>query len=315
MRRVEAQAAAKLNISLIVRSARSDGLHPLQGRFQSIDWYDGIVVDPGAEPGITGADGRPVVDGERNLAWRAALRVIDTTGTGVAVTLDKSIAVAAGLGGGSADAATTLAATAYAVGRTVADVADNAPSLGSDVPFCLVGGTADVRGIGDVVTPLATVADHAYAMVVPPVEVATPAVYGAWDDLGGPVGPVTPAESLPPSMREHLVVRNDLTDAAISVAPGIAEWRRELEAAWGRPVLLSGSGPSLFAFFLDRDEAASALAVAPRGARHVRAASPIGHGWAVSFDGAEAHDELLPEPAAGEDLHVLDRRTLAAVFR
>jgi 4-diphosphocytidyl-2-C-methyl-D-erythritol kinase len=316
VRRVETLAAAKLNLSLIVRSARHDGLHPLLGRFQSIDWYDHLVVDPDTGPGIEGAGGRPVLDGDRNLAWRAASQAMARVGAGeVGVTLDKRIAVAAGLGGGSADAAATLAATAYALGGNVSNVAAAATGLGSDVPFCLVGGSADVTGVGDVVTPVSVPSDFAVALVVPPIEVSTPAVYAAWDDLGGPSeDPVAPA-MLPPSLRDDLVVKNDLTPAAIAVAPTIAEWTSELEASWARPVLLSGSGPSLFAFFVDADEAASALESVPAGTRHTRAAEPVDHGWAVSFDGATTHSELRRAATLGDDWHTLRPPVLAGAFR
>ncbi|NIS31348.1 MAG: 4-(cytidine 5'-diphospho)-2-C-methyl-D-erythritol kinase, partial [Actinobacteria bacterium] len=123
-----------------------------------------------------------MVDGERNLAWRAASRAMAELGCGpVGVTLDKEIAVAAGLGGGSADAAAALAAMACGAGAEIAAVASLAPGLGSDVPFCLVGGAADVSGAGEIVEPVAVVDDFSLALVVPPIEVATAAVYAAWD--------------------------------------------------------------------------------------------------------------------------------------
>ena len=303
MRRVEALAAAKLNLSLVVKSPRRDGLHPISGRFQSIDWLDRLVVEPDREPGVFGADGRPVVAGDDNLAWVASERACASLGAGsAAVTLDKQIAVAAGLGGGSADAAAALAATAYAAGGVLAGVGPLAAGLGSDVPFCLVGGCADVTGIGERVRPVVAPHDYAVGLVVPPFEVSTAAVYSAWDVLGEPAAPPIDERALPPSLRTAVAVRNDLTAAAIAVAPEIAEWRAELERAWDRPVALSGSGPTLFGFFLDGDEARAALEAAPPGARHVRAATPIGWGWAVRFDGAASVDELVPLRDDGDEL-------------
>lgn len=301
MIRVEAQAAAKVNLSLLVRTARPDGLHPIAGRFQSIDWCDTIVIDPDAEPGIAGPDDRPVVAGDQNLAWRAAVgaaRELEITPPGL--RLDKRIAVAAGLGGGSADAAAALAGVAFSSGAAIDDVAHLAAGLGSDVPFCLMGGTADVRGTGDVVRQAHAALDYTLALVVPPVEVSTPRVYAAWDALDGPGGSEMSPAAVPPSLRGDVPVRNDLTDAAIAVAPQIAEWRGELEEVWGRPVALSGSGPTLFGFFVDGDEATAALAVVPPGARHLVAVSPVGWGWAVRFDGAERHADLVPAEQLGD---------------
>ncbi len=168
-----------------------------------------------------------------------------------------------------------------------------AAGLGSDVPFCLVGGCADVSGVGERVRPTEAGRDYAVALVVPPFEVATAAVYSAWDLLGEPHAAPMPESALPPSLRNAVAVRNDLTDAAIAVAPDIAAWRAELEAGWSRPVGLSGSGPTLFSFFLDRDEAEAALEVAPTGARHTRAVVPIEWGWAVRFEGADGSAELM----------------------
>ncbi len=147
------------------------------------------------------------------------------------------------------------------------------------MPFCVVGGTALVTGRGDVVSPVPAVAGYALAMVVPPVELSTPAVFRAWDDLGGPAGPALPQAAVPPGLRAFEPVRNDLYPAAASLAPAVDEWRAELEARWGRPVALSGSGPSLFAFFVDADEAASALDHIPGGARAAESVEPVGSGW------------------------------------
>lgn len=299
--RVEALAAAKINLSLVVRSPRRDGLHPIEGRFQSIDWFDSLVVDPSADAGIVGVGGRPVPAGDDNLAWRAAQRAVEAIDASpVAVRLEKQIAIAAGLGGGSADAAAALAATAYALGRTIDWVAPLAAALGSDVPFCLVGGCADVSGTGEIVRAVTPAMDYAMALVVPPVEVSTAEVYAAWDVLGEPAAPPLPERALPPSLRSAVAVRNDLTDAALAVAPEIAEWRSELAAVWDRPIALSGSGPTLFGFFVDVDEATAALEAVPSGARHLRAASPVAWGWAVRFDGAKAHDDLLRLDGAEE---------------
>lgn len=301
MRTVEALAAAKINLSLVVRSPRRDGLHPIDGRFQSIDWFDRLVVDSPGDSGIAGPGGRPVPAGEDNLAWRAAQRAVATIGAApVAVVLDKQIAIAAGLGGGSADAAAALAATAYAAGSSIGRVAPLAPALGSDVSFCLVGGCADVSGTGEIVRPATAVTDYAVALVVPPVEVSTAAVYAAWDLLGEPAAPPLPERALPPSLRDALAVRNDLIDATLAVAPQVGEWRSELAAAWDRPIALSGSGPTLFAFFVDVDEAVAALEAVPPGARHLRAGSPITWGWAVRFDGAAKHEDLLALDEAEE---------------
>ncbi len=281
---MQARAYAKVNLGLRVGSLRADGFHPLDSIFQSIDWSDRVELAPAEEDGITGWRGGPVPAGEANLAWRAVIAVREAAGADqpVAVRLDKQIAVAAGLGGGSADAAAALHLARRHFGMPVETVTDLAPMLGSDVPFCAAGGTARIAGRGDVYDVMTTLSGFALAIVVPPVELATPRVFRRWDELGEPEGPGVDAADLPPELRPHGPLVNDLYPAATDLAPELDDWRDELVATWSRPVAMSGSGPSLFGFFLDRDEAEAALDSVPAGARAVRAATPVGQGWAFA---------------------------------
>jgi 4-diphosphocytidyl-2C-methyl-D-erythritol kinase len=290
---MRAVAHAKVNLTLRVERLRPDGFHDLVSVFQSIGWSDRLelsTVEPSVgDPGIISEDGRPVVDGEDNVAWRAVQAVRHRVGAeaALALRLDKRIPVAAGLGGGSADAAAALHLATRLLGASPDVPAELAPDLGSDVPFCVTGGTALVTGRGEVVTPLPAVLGYALAVVVPPVELSTPAVFHAWDDLGGVAGPALPASAAPPLLREHGPLRNDLYAAAVALAPEVDEWRVELETRWGRPVALSGSGPALFAFFVDLDEAQGAVGDVPRGARGAEAVEPVSVGWEPLADDPE----------------------------
>ena len=277
---IRAQAFAKINLSLEVGAAAGP-LHTVRGLFQSIQWSDHLSLAKAGSDSISRSDGEPVIDGWRNLAWRAvaAVREAAATASPLSLTLDKEIPVAAGLGGGSADAAAALALA----GRLL-DVAPGvgsglAADLGADVPFCLRGGLARVSGTGERVEPLPATTEYAIGLVVPPVEVATAAVYAAWDRLGRPAGPEIAPNAVPPPLRAHTPLRNDLYPAAVAVAGEIDEWRAELANRWGRPVVLTGSGPTLFSFFVDVAEAAAALDVVPAGARATQATLPVDAGW------------------------------------
>lgn len=280
---IEIEAYAKVNLGLRVGAIGPEGFHRVWGVFQSIDLADRLVLTAADEDSIAAPRGAEVADGQDNLAWQAVSAVRRHAGVAspFALTLHKQVPVAAGLGGGSADAAAALIAAGRLLGVSRDDLATLAPALGSDVPFCLVGGTARVSGRGEVVTGLDALAGFSLAVVVPPVELATPAVFGRWDELDGPPGFEVHGRDLPPALRDESPLRNDLYPAALSLVPEIDDWRADLAATWGRPVLMSGSGPSLYGFFVDREEAATAVAAIPPGARYAEACEPSPVGWQI----------------------------------
>ena len=213
-------APAKLTLFLRVTGVRKDGYHLLDAEMVTLDLADRLTFTAGDGLEVVGASA-DVTDGPENLVVRA-LRAV---GRVAHVRLDKRIPSGAGLGGGSADAACVLRWAG------VHDLA-LAASLGADVPFCLVGGRARVQGTGEVVEPLPPDAllGRAWTLLTPPVRVSTPAVYRAWDDLGGPTaeGP------------------NDLEPAALAVAPELARWRDRLGDLTGETPVLAGSGGTWF---------------------------------------------------------------------
>lgn len=274
----EITAFAKVNLSLQVRPVDRSGLHELRSLAQSIDLSDVVEVSRGDEDDFQVDSDEEIPADESNLVWRAVEAVRLTARFPLQVSLTKRIPVAAGFGGGSADAAAALVAAGGLVGATRASVTALGPSLGSDVPFCLTGGRMWIEGYGEVLgeTPMST--DFALAIAVPPFELSTATVYRRWDEMDGPGGPEVAGRDLPPSLREHGPLANDLTPAAMNLRPDLADWISDLATTWSRPVAMSGSGPSLFAFFQDREEATHA-ASAVRGARVALAAVPVDRGW------------------------------------
>jgi 4-diphosphocytidyl-2C-methyl-D-erythritol kinase len=249
---IRGTAFAKVNLGLRIGRRREDGFHPIDGIFQSIDLADSLTLEPGDTDRISTSRGKAVAENLDNLAFRAAaaVRAHAAAKQPLVMTLDKDIPTAAGLGGGSADAAAALAMAGTYFAADRAALESIAPQLGSDVPFCLRGGTARVGGRGEVLSPIEDLTGFALGVVVPPFEVATPQVFAAWDRLDDPAGLRIGAAALPPALRAEGELVNELYPAAVALAPQIDEWRRELEAQWGRPVMLSGSGPALFGFFI-----------------------------------------------------------------
>lgn len=210
-------AQAKLTVSLRVTGVRADGYHLIDAEMVTLDLADELFVSDGDGLEVEGGAGLAVAADDDNLVSRA-LRAVGRTAR---VRLVKRIPAGGGLGGGSADAAAVLRWAGC-------DDVSVAASLGADVPFCLRGGRARVTGIGDQLSPLPPV-DAVYTLLTPPFGVSTPAVYRAWDDLGGP----------------H-AGRNDLETAALVVEPRLVVWREKLATATGKEPVLAGSGSTWF---------------------------------------------------------------------
>lgn len=218
---IHLRAAAKLTKTLRVTGVRDGGMHTIEAEMVELDLFDEILVfdSPDRNISFDGPFASNDIDPLDNLVTRAA----DLAGLrGLRATVTKNIPSGAGLGGGSADAAAILRWAGYT--DTV-----QAASIGADVAFCLVGGRAMVRGIGEIVEPL-PFEEAAFTVVTPPVHCSTPAVYRKWDDLGGPTGDNG----------------NDLEPAAMAVAPELGRYRDALGNATGLTPRLAGSGSSWF---------------------------------------------------------------------
>ena len=225
-------AHAKLTVSLRLTGVRDDGYHLIDAEMVSLDLHDVLEIEalptddiergPGPAINVTGpfAEGVPT-DGD-NLVARS-LVLLDRRAQ---VRIDKRIPHGGGLGGGSTDAAAVLRWGGW--GTTASDL-DEASQLGADIPFCIVGGRARVRGIGEIVDPLPH-EDREFTLIIPPLSVSTPAAYREWDLLGGPTaeGP------------------NDLEPAALVVEPRLRWWRDAIAERVGTAPTLAGSGATWF---------------------------------------------------------------------
>jgi 4-diphosphocytidyl-2-C-methyl-D-erythritol kinase len=278
LRRVRATAHAKLTLSLAVYERRDDDYHEIEALAVSIaDPSDVVEVEAVPHPaGVTlevAGVTELVPSGPENLAARAAEDLLidaGRSGHGVRMWLRKSIPVRAGLGGGSADAAAALAAVRRLLDVDVAPdrLAALAAELGSDVPFCLTGGAAWLRGRGELLEPVTLDGPLVLILALPPFELATPDVYAAWDELGGPIA--QRRVSAPRAVASFLAeLSNDLELAAERVEPRLADFRADLEAAADAPAILAGSG-SAYAVLLDTDSPTEATALARRLSRRLK---------------------------------------------
>jgi 4-diphosphocytidyl-2-C-methyl-D-erythritol kinase len=294
-------APAKLNLTLAVVGRRPDGYHALHSVMVPLALADRLSVAAvgGAEDTlhVTGFDPGPPGDNLAIRAIAAARTAARRTGAAtppLAARLEKAIPVAAGLAGGSSDAAAAMDAALDAWEAAVDDETrvEIASGLGSDVPFFLVGGAALVEGRGERVTRLhgiqapagnAPPVPPAVLLVTPPIPAHTAAVFAAWSGgaMGEPGVVRRTSEHFASEFGSGLSVRalieragvlaaaNDLWPAAAAVVPGLVPLRRALMRLTHRPIGLSGSGPTLWALYPSLEEAATA-------AEEVRAAAGAG---------------------------------------
>jgi 4-diphosphocytidyl-2-C-methyl-D-erythritol kinase len=280
---------AKINLTLEVVGRRPDGYHELASVVHAISLADDLRIDS-ADELLTRVEGLDI-DPDTNLVARAARLLASATGTrlGAELTLVKRIPAAAGLGGGSADAATTLVGlnTLWNSGVSLSELTYLGAELGSDVPFFIRGGAARVTGRGEHLVPLPPASSQWLVLVVPPHDLAdkTKRLYAALEPSDFSSGQAT--SRLAQRLEHHLSLSADglqLTNAfaraARLVFPNLADIWADVERLCGRSFSLSGAGPALFALAVDRAEARQLVvrlaqlglpAYAARTVKHARA--------------------------------------------
>jgi 4-diphosphocytidyl-2-C-methyl-D-erythritol kinase len=282
---VTVRVPAKINLQLAVGPLRPDGYHGLVTVFHAISLFDEVTVVSADADAVTvsGEGAEHVPENDDNLALRAvrALRAEQerrgsAPGDGVAVAIDKHIPVAGGMAGGSADAAAALVACneLWDAGLSQAELCEVAATVGSDVAFAVMGGTAVGRGRGEQLTP-ALIAPTRYHWVLALADghLSTPAVYGALDRMRADQDVAEPelSSELMSALRagdaERLgsAISNDLQAPAIALFPALRKTLSAGREFGALAALVSGSGPTCY--FLARDERhATDLAVSLSGA-------------------------------------------------
>ncbi|MFC7404861.1 4-(cytidine 5'-diphospho)-2-C-methyl-D-erythritol kinase [Georgenia alba] len=282
---VHVRAPGKVNLTLRAWRPREDGYHPLETVFQAVSLYEDVVArhaeDITLEIRGRGADSLPT-DG-RNLAVRAAELLRETAGgsAGAHLTLTKQVPVAAGMAGGSADAAATLIACdqLWGTGLGREELAELAAELGADVPFALTGMSAMGTGRGDLISPVMSRGQYHWVLAMQEEGLATPEVFDKLDELHRwePGRPEPEEDELDTTRRpsgavvsallgaDPLVLAralyNDLEVAAVSLRPELGDVLAATERAGALAAVVSGSGPTVAALTLDAPHAASVAGV------------------------------------------------------
>ncbi len=262
-------APAKVNLALRVGPPRLDGFHPLDTVFESLDLYDDVIASPGEGISVTIRGlGEDLPTDETNLVVRAALLLKERHGVdeGVRLEVTKRIPVAAGMAGGSADAAATLVACSrlWNLNLSLHELLSLGAELGSDVPFSLLGGRAHGVGRGEELERIGSDMVHNWVLLTSEQGLSTPAVFREFDDIMGytrvPETLVADTVDLRDALnrgdrqavRDHMV--NDLEAPALSLRPDLHETMQILRGR-GYCALLSGSGPTIAVLAEDAMEA------------------------------------------------------------
>jgi 4-diphosphocytidyl-2-C-methyl-D-erythritol kinase len=293
---VTVRAPAKINLQLAVGPLRDDGYHDLVTVFQAVSLYDevtaAIVDGPGEDVvGVSGEGADSVPAGPDNLALRAATALAQVAGLSpdpgrhLEITIRKRIPVAAGLAGGSADAAAALVACneLWQAGLSIEQLSGIAAGVGSDVAFALIGGTAVGQGRGEQLSPALASGEYHWVLAVADGQLSTPAVYQALDRLRASAS-VPDAATGPDALDNALMtalrsgeptavgpaLSNDLQAAALSLFPALRKTLNAGQELGALGAIVAGSGPTCVFLAANADRAVD-LAAALSGAGVCRA--------------------------------------------
>ncbi len=264
MREIKLKARAKINLGLDVVRKREDGYHEVRMIMQMINLYDKITMRRITESEIRVTTNLPYLPvNEDNLVYRAAKLLMDEfqVTEGVEIELQKYIPVAAGMAGGSSDAAAVMVGInrIFHLGLTKKQLMERGVKIGADVPFCIMRGTALAEGIGEVLTPLPAMPHCSLVIAKPKIHVSTKFVYGnlkanelkEHPDIDGQV------QALREGSLEQLVAKmgNVLETVTVPAYPVIDEIKKTMLKNDAMGAMMSGSGPTVFGVF-EREERA-----------------------------------------------------------
>lgn len=267
MNTMRLRALAKINLALDVVGKRADGYHELKMIMQTIKMYDQLEMEASHKPGIRIKTNLPYlpVDGG-NLIYKASNLLMEEFGVtdGLEVQLKKIIPVAAGMAGGSSDAAAAMVGVnrIFKLGLSMKSLMKRAVRIGADVPYCLMRGTVLAEGIGEILTPLKPVPQGYVLIAKPGISVSTKYVYGHLDvgnikdhpDIKGMITAISQDDFNGMAMR----LGNVLEGVTIPAFPVIQKIKTLMLGHGAVNALMSGSGPTVFGLFSNREDAEGA---------------------------------------------------------
>lgn len=267
MNQIELKALAKINLGLDVLGRRENGYHDVRMVMQTIYLYDDVRIEKTQSEEITVISNLNFLpSGEGNIAYKAAKLLKDEfkISGGIRITLNKHIPVAAGLAGGSSDAAAVLYGMnrMFRLGLSQQELMNRGVKLGADVPYCIMRGTVLAEGIGEELSVLPAMPKCTVLIAKPPVSVSTKTVYEALDS--GKIEKHPDIDGIINGLKNHDLrqiagaMGNVLEDVTIPIHPVIETIKNEMKACGALNAMMSGSGPTVFGLFENRADAREA---------------------------------------------------------
>ena len=269
MEKIELKAYGKINLGLDVLRKRPDGYHDLDMIMQTVDVYDDILIAKTENSGeiTVKTDALVLSNGTDNLAYMAAKALLDEfgIGQGISINIHKRIPIAGGMAGGSADCAATLFGInkMFDLGLDKEQLMERGVKLGADVPYCIMGGTAIARGIGEILTPLPTPPQCHIVIAKPPISVSTAYVYG--HIRPDEIQRHPDIEAMSAAIKEQdlkklaSLLYNVMEDVTVPEYPVIKNIKEVMIAQGALNSIMSGSGPTVFGLFNDLKKAQNAM--------------------------------------------------------
>ncbi len=312
MKRITLEACAKVNLSLKIIGRRPDGFHDIETVVQSVSLSDTLFIESAPERFNLEVDDPSIPSDRSNLAWRAASllkRASGRSGLGANIRIRKRIPAAAGLGGGSSDAACTLVALnqLWDLALNPRDLEALAAEIGSDVPYFLSGGTALLLGRGVEVRPLPDLLGYRLLIVHPGSPLTSGEVYR---EVRAPLTPMTKTDTMPcfgpiaGAPVEAWVERgNDLTPHARRLCPIIGELTERLLASGATAAAMTGSGSAVFGVYRENAVLQAAERSLARPEWHVMACEPVGRSQFRRDPGLKGAGDRPPRRDVGHGDH------------
>jgi 4-diphosphocytidyl-2-C-methyl-D-erythritol kinase len=274
MAKLELKAYAKINLSLDVLGKMENGYHELRMIMQTVDLYDIVTLDTRPEGISIECGGSRIPADKTNIAWKAAATMMEQFGIseGVNIGIQKRIPIAAGLAGGSSDAAAVLRGMnqLFSLNLNAEELCQVGKMVGADVPYCVRGGTMLAEGIGEILTELPDFSGVELVLLKPKVGVSTAWVYGNLKLSEVPDGSRPGTEHLIQALEQKDLryiarnMKNVLEGVTIPKYEVVQQAKDKLLAMGSAGSMMSGSGPTVFGIFEDRaaaDEAARKLSI------------------------------------------------------